>query len=1028
MSQRRRARWSHRALVASGTLIAAAGLVLAATSSAAGGAGSASGFYIVQLVDKPVIAYDGGVAGYEATKPGKGEKVDPQDAKVAKYVAHLDSRHGAVLQSVGGGEKLYDYRYAYNGFAAKLTAAQIDALAKNGNVLSVEPVEEWAPDTSTTPGFLGLTGPDGLWAQLGGPGSGTNAANATGAGEGIVVGMLDTGIWPEHPSVSDRINGKLMYGPVKGWHGHCTSAEQAPGGSWDANLCNKKLIGAQYYIATFDASGTKLAPNDFRSPRDSDGHGTHTSTIAAGNFGITPTGAATGFGNISGMAPRARIATYKVCWDDGNPNTGGCFTSDSAAAFDQAVADGVDVINFSIGGTTTSFLNAVEVAAFNAASAGVFVAMSAGNDGPTASTVGHPSPWLTTVAADTHPRPANGVVTLGNGSSFTGVSQTKTTTGPAPLIRAQDAGLAGADPNLLRQCFSSHEPLGGNKATLDPAKVAGKIVVCERGGAAPNNARVDKSRAVLDAGGVGMVLINSVAGASLNGDFHFVPTVHLDNSALAPIQAYAQTAGATATIAQGSTAPAPAPLIAAFSSRGPSAATADQLKPDVAASGVDVLAGYSPASLLSPNFLFNLVSGTSQASPHVAGVAALLKQRHPDWTTAMIKSALMTTGENLVSTFAATASASAEANRAFAQGAGHIRPTKAADPGLVFANGPVDWFRFICGTGQLAASDCTGALSPIDPSDLNIASVTIGDLAGVQTVTRTVTSVGSAGEMYTASASVPGVDVSVDTPVFTIQPGATQTLHITFTRNGAALNVYQSGFLTLAGSAGHSVRLPLTIRPVPLAAPLEVSLGAGNAATWSIKSGVGPETITLGKRGLIPATTDALTLADDPDDTFDPTKTEGTFSKDIVVAAGTAVLRASTFDADTDGNDDLDLRIYRVGADGALTLVASSLGPTAEETATVRNPTAATYRVFVHAFATDGPDVSFTLFTWVLGTADAGNMTLNGPFSATVGSTHTVELTTTGLTAGTRYLGQVTYTGSLSGALGTPTIVSGKAS
>jgi subtilase family protein/fibronectin type III domain protein/PA domain-containing protein/peptidase inhibitor I9 len=1028
MSERLRTRWPHRAFLAVVALVATLGLTLAATGAAAGSQ-SETGLYIVGLTGKPALTYSGGVAGYEATKPGKGQKIDPQDAKVANYVGHLNSRHDAVLNSVGGGEKLYDYTYAYNGFTAKLTDAQVAALEKESAVASIEPVEQAAPDTSTTPAFLGLTGPNGLWAQLGGPGSGTNAAKATGAGEGIVVGMLDTGIWPESASVSDRINGKLVYGPVKGWHGHCTSAEQAPGGSWDANLCNKKLIGARYYINTFEAAGTVLAPNDFRSPRDSDGHGSNTSTIAAGNFGVEPTGAAAGFGAISGMAPRARIATYKVCWDDGNPNTGGCFNGDAVAAFDQAVADGVDVINFSIGGTTTSFLNVVEVAAFNAAQAGVFVAMSAGNDGPTASTVAHPSPWLTTVAADTHPRPANGVVTLGSGAVFTGVSQTKTTTGPFPLIRAQDAGLPGVNANLLRQCFSSHEPLGGNAATLDPAKVAGKIVVCERGGAAPNNARVDKSRAVLDAGGVGMILINSAAGASLNGDFHFVPTVHLDNSALATIQAYAQTAGATATIAQGSTAPVDAPLIAAFSSRGPSSATFDQLKPDVAAPGVDILAAYSPASLLSPGFDFNLVSGTSQASPHVAGIAALLMQKHPDWTPAMIKSALMTTGENLHSTFAATGTASADANRAFAQGAGHVRPTLAADPGLVFANGPVDWIRFICGVGQLSGDSCTGDTSPIDPSDLNIASITIGDMAGSQMVTRTVTSVGSTSEMYTASTSgLTGVSVSLDNPVFTIAPGATQALQITFTRTTAPLNVYQSGFLTLAGSNGHSVRLPLTVRPVSFQAPLEVSLGAGNAATWTVKSGVGPESITLGKRGLIPATTDTVNLLDDPDDTFDPTKTEGTFSKDVVVPAGTAVLRASTFDADTDGNDDLDVRIYRVGSGGALTLVASSAGPTAEETATLRNPSAATYRVFVHAFATDGPDVNFTLFTWVLGTADAGNMTVNGPFAATIGSSHTVNLTTTGLAAGTRYLGQIAYSGSVSGAVGTPTIVSGKAS
>jgi hypothetical protein len=419
--------------------------------------------------------------------------------------------------------------------------------------------------------------------------------------EGVVVGVLDTGIWPEHPSVSDRIGKKKVYNHLPGWHGKCASSETVTDGSWDANLCNQKLIGARFFIETYDAlSPLPLAPNDFRSPRDSDGHGTHTSTTAAGNHGIQPTGAAAGFGPISGMAPRARIAMYKVCWDDGDPNTGGCFTSDSAAAIDRAVADGVDVINFSIGGTATSFRHVVEVAAFNAAGAGVFVAMSAGNSGPGASTVTHPSPWLTTVAASTHDRPANGRVQLGDGSTFSGVSQIQSATGPAPVIRAQDAGVTGANANLLRQCFSQHEPATEGNPVLDPAKVAGKIVVCERGGTLPNNARVDKSRAVQIAGGVGMILINTAATGSLNGDLHFVPSVHLASSALAPIQAYAQTAGATATLSPDPAATVVAPQIAAFSSRGPSSATFDQLKPDLSAPGVDVLAGYSPASIVQP--------------------------------------------------------------------------------------------------------------------------------------------------------------------------------------------------------------------------------------------------------------------------------------------------------------------------------------------------------------------------------------------------------------------------------------------
>ncbi|HZB42911.1 MAG TPA: S8 family serine peptidase, partial [Ilumatobacter sp.] len=464
------------------------------------------------------------------------------------------------------------------------------------------------------------------------------------------------------------------------------------------------------------------------------------------------------------------------------------------------------------------------------------------------------------------------------------------------------------------------------------------------------------------------------------------------------------------------------PEMAAFSSRGPSLATGDQLKPDLTAPGVDVIAGFSPRE---NNRLFEIVSGTSMSSPHVAGLSLLLKHRRPTWTPMMIKSALMTTGTNTLDSFAGSATASADANRAFAQGAGHVRPTTAADPGLVYNSGPGDWIRFLCGTGQLTGSLCAGG--SIDPSDLNLASIAIGDLAGKQTITRRVTNVGSASETYTASVSgLPGIAAAVSPSTFTIAPGASQTYTVEFTRTTAAVNVYQAGHLIWA-SAGHTVRSPLVIRPVSLTAPAEVAL-VGGSASWTIKSGVN-DTITLGKRGLLAAQTDAVTLADDPNNNFDTADPEsnknGVFKKEVVVPAGQAVLRFATFDVDTDGNDDLDMYLYRLGT-GAPTLVALSAGATSQEVVTLRNPTAATYRIYVHAFETDGPDVNFTLFGWTLGTADAGNMTVNGPFAATVGSTHTVNVSATGLVAGTRYLGQVTYTGTATGPIGTPTIVTAR--
>ena len=508
-----------------------------------------------------------------------------------------------------------------------------------------------------------------------------------------------------------------------------------------------------------------------------------------------------------------------------------------------------------------------------------------------------------------------------------------------------------------------------------------------------------------------MILINNAAN-TLNGDLHSVPTVHLPNTNLAAIQTYAQTAGATATLSPVPGATVDAPQIASFSSRGPSAATFDQLKPDVSAPGVDVLAGYSPASLVQPGFLFNMVSGTSMSSPHVAGLGALLTHKHPTWTPAMIKSSLMTTANDLHGTFNATAgpptqpgtaAASADANRAFAQGAGHVRPTLAVDPGLVYDNNSVDWLRFICGTGQLPASECAPFGGPIDPSDLNLASITIGDMAGAQTVTRTVRSVGSSPETYSVEFSgLPGITASVDTPIFELDPGESQDLNITFTRTDAAFNVYQSGFMTLTGSEGHEVRSPVTIRPVLFSAPLEVT-STGTSASWQVKPGYsGALNATL--RGLAPATETTFTVLQDPNSSFNRLDPKN-FRKDIVIP-GNATLRVALFDEEmVTPSTDLDLYVTQ----GATT-IASSGGPTSTEVITVRNTTAGPLSVtaYVHGFATNGPSATGTLFDWVVATADPGTTLAGvGPAVAGVLQTHTVS--SSSLTPGTRYLARVDY-------------------
>ncbi|HEY9350895.1 MAG TPA: S8 family peptidase, partial [Acidothermales bacterium] len=733
--------------------------------------------YIVQMLADPVVAYDGGVAGLEATKPAKGQKIDPQSNKVRRYVDHLNGTHANALQTVGGGQKIYDYAYSFNGFAAKLTEAQATGLKGLKGVVAVTEDELKQADTSSTPAFLGLTAAGGLWQQLGGQANGSaGGKDSAGPGEGVVIGVVDSGIWPENPSFSDRRDGQLVYQQLPGWNAKCT-----PGENFNASMCNQKLIGAQRFNAAWggDAGVEALRPWEFQSPRDYNGHGTHTASTAGGNNGVQTTGPATVFGKISGIAPRARISAYKALWSTQDGSTASGFNSDLAAAIDQAVADGVDVINYSVSGATTNFLDPVQVSFLFAADAGIFVSASAGNSGPATGTVAHPSPWLTTVAAGTHNRDGRGSVTLGNGATYNGAS-VATPVGPAPLVDSIAAGKEGADPTAVALCHSSLDP-GGN--ALDSTKVAGKIVVCDRG----VTARVNKSLAVQEAGGVGMILVNPTAN-SINADFHFVPTVHLQNTDRAAIKAYAATAGATATInASTIVFDAAAPFTASFSSRGPSpAAGGDVLKPDVIAPGQDILAAVAPPGQAGRDF--NLLSGTSMSAPHVAGLAALLRDKYPSWSPMAIKSALMTSAGDILD------GPNTNPLVIFRQGAGHVRPNNAANPGLVFDHGFNDWLAFLCGTTTgVAAATCDaleGAGFSTDPSDLNVPSIAIGGLAGVQTVTRKATNVGGSAATYNLShTGLAGFNVSYPTSI-SFTAGQTKPFEITITRTSATLNAY----------------------------------------------------------------------------------------------------------------------------------------------------------------------------------------------------------------------------------------------
>jgi subtilisin family serine protease len=949
------------------------------TQAAPPGAAQATQLYIVQTVGAPVASYTGGVAGIAATKPQAGSKLDAKSPAAKSYKAHLTSLHNNVLRDNGISvkQKTGDLGLVFNGFAAKLTQAQAAKLARSPGVVGVVRNEVRKLDTISTPKFLGLDGPSGTWqTQFGGD------ANA---GLGVVVGVVDTGFWPESPSFSALSEPRPDQSIIDGkWSGTCVE------GDTNTVTCNNKVIGARWY----NDSGI-AQPWESMSPRDDNSHGSHTASTAAGNHGVAAIINGVNIGSASGMAPAARIGVYKVCW------AGGCGTFDSVNAIEDAVGDGVDVINYSISGAQDNVLDPVEVAFFNAAAAGVFVAASAGNSGPTASTVAHNSPWLTTVAASTHDRAFVKSVTLGNGTTYTGVGA-----GPAVastgLIDSVNAGLPGVPASSVELCAIG---------SLDPALVTGKIVLCKRGVVA----RTDKSKEVRDKGGVGMVMYNN-PDSSLNADFHFVPTVHLNSADGLAIKAYAAGAGATASLSAGVAQVGRAPNIASFSSAGPAlSAGGDLLKPDITAPGVDVIAAVSPAAD-NGNF-YDALSGTSMSSPHIAGLAALVKSKHLDWSPMWIKSALMTTAGQTDNTGAAIQRGTVNATP-LDMGSGHVRPGLAFDPGLVYDSSFVQWVQFICGTGQLTGDTCT-SVGSIDPSDLNYPSIAVGDLAGKQTVTRSVTNTSNHAVIYQAVVSAPtGFTAKVVPEWLVIPKGNTASFKVTITRTTAALGAYSFGSLTwkeFPGTTGplgkrdHVVRSPIAVRPVALSVPKSISgSGASGSTVVAAKAGYAG-TLTAAPHGLVASTVTTLHVdGTEPNfNTAAPAAGTGVGKTTVTVPAGTRLAQFATFESDYAMGTDIDLFVYQAGTSN---LVGFSAGGTASET--VALSAAGSYDVYVVAFALPpgATSVDIQHNHWIVGDAAAGNLTATPASQAvSLGGTANVTFGWSGLTAGVRYLGLVTY-------------------
>jgi Subtilase family/Fibronectin type-III domain/PA domain/Bacterial pre-peptidase C-terminal domain len=653
-------------------------------------------------------------------------------------------------------------------------------------------------------------------------------------------------------------------------------------------------------------------------------------------------------------------------------------------------ADGVDVINYSIGDNDPDFLDADDVAFLFARQANVFVAASAGNSGPDPSTVDHGGPWLTTVAASTHDRLWRGTVRLGNGQTYKGVSVTLNL-GSTPIVDGESAGSVG--------CLTG----------LDPAKVTGKIVICEG-----SFNRASRSRAVKNAGGVGMVLYTASEFDTLMSDTHHVPTVHVRRSDGLAIKAYAATTGATASLTGGVREMGGGNVMAAFSSRGPllpsARSTGDLLKPDITAPGVQVLSANSPFdSNAVAGQLFQSIGGTSMSSPHIAGIGALLRDLHPDWTPDEMQSAIMTSArQNVVKQDGVTPA------DPFDFGAGHVAPNGAANPGLVYPVTFDDYRGFLRSQGLCTFCFGTSPAPVIAPADLNVPSVTIRALTGTRTVMRTVENVGPAGTYRVDVAAPAGVDVAVSPSRLILDSGETGTYQISFTSTkDVVFDRYAFGAITWSDRGGHNVRIPLVIRPVKLAAPAEITrTGTSGSATHTVTLGYqGP--FSVAAQGLVPATTEQRTVADDPTNNFDtdnPDGNQGIQVHPFTVPEGTTLARVALFDEFTDGVDDIDLYLYKVGDQGALTLVGLSAGGTSAERIDLPAPAAGGYRLYVHGWQTDGTSAVYTLFRWLVPSTAAGNLTATSSTStATVGGTAQITVSWNGLTAGTKYLGRVSY-------------------
>ncbi|KAM3343767.1 subtilisin-like protease [Capsicum galapagoense] len=611
---------------------------------------------------------------------------------------------------------VHSYHHVISGFAAKLAHGELKEMEKKDGFITAKPQKMLALQTTHTLNFLGLQQNSGVWQE-------------SNYGRGVIIGLLDSGITPDHPSFHDN----NMPPPPEKWKGKCEFTDNV--------TCNNKLLGARNLLG-----GGSSDP-----PFDDSGHGTHTSSTAAGNFVDHANIFGNANGTSAGMAPLAHIAMYKVCSGPGIT----CAEVDMLAAIEASIHDGVDVLSISIGGLYKNFYDDyLAVGAFAAMRNGIIVVASAGNKGPGSGTLSNEAPWILTVGASSHDRKIVATAVLGNGESYHGQTLFQGKDFPPTLFPlAYSREIAKCEPILLKN-----------------ADVRGKIVVCDYGMEGP----IYHDQAVKDAGGISMILVNAnVSGDTIFEISHVLPAAILSFADGEKIKAYI-TSSSTARagiIFEGTMMGfKDVPSVAYFSSRGPNNASPGILKPDIIGPELNILAAW-PSSLRNINSTFNIISGTSMSCPHLSGTAALLKIAHSDWSPAAIKSVVMTTADQFSREGQPILDERELRADVFAIGAGHVNPTKAITPGLIYDIHPMNYSRYLCGLGYtniqigLLVSqkmNCS-LISSISEAELNYPSFSI--LLGEETrkYSRIVTNVGDGNSTYVASiAQIPGVHTVVE--------------------------------------------------------------------------------------------------------------------------------------------------------------------------------------------------------------------------------------------------------------------------